>query len=35
MTPRDVDELHPSERKAMIVFANAEIRRHNQAARKR
>jgi hypothetical protein len=35
MTPRDVDELHPSERKAMIVFANAEIRRQNRAVKKR
>lgn len=35
MTPREVDELHPTERKALIDYANAEIRRQNRAARKR
>jgi hypothetical protein len=35
MTPRDVDQLHPEEYRAMVDYANREIRAANRAARKR
>jgi hypothetical protein len=34
MTPRQVDELHPDEYKAMIAYANREQREQQRAARK-
>jgi hypothetical protein len=35
MTPRDVDQLTPEEYRAMVDYANREIRAANRAARKR
>lgn len=35
MTPRDVDELSPAEYRAMVLFANREIKAINRASRKR
>ena len=35
MSPRDVDELDPAEYRAMVDYANQEIRATNRAARKR
>jgi hypothetical protein len=32
MTPRQVDELHPDEYRAMILFANREAREQRRAA---
>jgi hypothetical protein len=35
MTPRDVDALSDAEYRALVSFANREIRAANRAARKR